>query len=216
MSYIYKSLMLFIFVFLPGILIFNTRKLPVKIKVNLYILISAFCIRFFTLFLYSILSNLEILNYIKPFYYLNLAAVPCTLILCIYVFTKSVNFNFNYIYLLETAIFITYFYFAFRLDSSISMGKNFVYILTYDNSLIIYIIMIIFNTLIALYSYFKSCRNNIRRLGFKLLFITSLISILEVYLKIFNLNFLPELILCDIFYGIVLYYAVSLFTYREY
>lgn len=209
MNYIYFMSILLIFFLLFIITFINTKKLTMKIKIGTCICTTLFFMKIITLCIFSFSSNLKLLNNLKPLYYTDFIAVPCAFILCYYILTKSVHINFNYLIGAEIAASIIYFIGAFKLKSTILLEKEYFYALRYDLGFLFNITFIAINFILLLICYNKYCHINYRKKGMYLLFISALVMIFEIYLKLFHMNFFSEPIVGDLLYVIALYYSIN-------
>lgn len=209
MNYIYFMCILLIFFLLFIITFINIKKLPMKIKIGTYICTTLFLLKIITLCIFSLSSNLKLLNYIKPLYYADFVAVPCAFILCYYIFTKSVHLNFNYIIGAEVIASFIYFICAYKFKSTILLEKEYFYALRYDLGFIFNIAFIVVNFILLLICYNKYCQINYKKKGIYLLFISALVMIFEIYLKLFHMNFFSEPIIGDLLYVVALYYFIN-------
>jgi hypothetical protein len=212
--YLYLILQLLIVVLIYYGLNLSIRYAPSKIKLLSIIVLSALMMRGISLLILFLWDNIVNLYLLKPFVFLNLAAIPLTAVICMYIFIRDDKINFSYSFLIAAVLLILYLLFVVKVPHGVQYSNKFGYHITLlkpEPVLYSYIALHTCFMVITIMQIGKAGANN---LGLYFVLLAVLVSIAERLLGLMGSEFLANSIAGDVLWTGILCYALAGFKKR--
>jgi len=184
---------------------------PDKIKVLSIFIVVLWLFRFTANIFLFVSKNIIFLYILKFFALINVATIPVTAILCLYIFYRNNEIKFDYLMLISVGIILLYGFFVFKLDYNIKRTESFGYIISFQNWLLIDFLLIIIASIILLCALLILGERLVNSEGASFLIAASSVTIIEIVLKVLGIQVMPNLVISDLAWVLVLVYAISAF-----
>jgi len=204
--YIFLLIMVFLLLFTA---IYLTRLAPKKIRTITIFIILVMFLRYFSLLILFLSSNIKYLYLLKITFFSNLVAVPLLALTVLYVFVRMDNIKFSYIFIIASIILILYAVAMYKCPAFLQSTKNHGYTMLFLENMYIYWIHIVLNTVILFIAVRLSTKKNMIKIGIYLVVISSLVTILELIMWTMGIILLQEIVLGDVIWISTLVYALN-------
>ncbi|MFL0196088.1 hypothetical protein ACJDU8_10995 [Clostridium sp. WILCCON 0269] len=186
-----------------------TKSLPGKIKVITFIIIIAMIFRYISISIMLFATNMKYLYMLKIPFFLNLIVVPMIVFTVLYIFIRKNNIKFYYIFIISIMLILLYIFIMYKCAAVLQIVEKSVYTLVFLQHIYIYWTYIVFNTLIIFFVLGFVNKKGVNKLGIYLVLLAAFVTVIESILWFMGIRILVENILGDIFWVIVLIYALN-------
>lgn len=201
------TLLLFMFyISYRGFLI--CKKAPFKIKILTYIAVLCIIIRNIALIIMFITENLTYLYFLKPLIYLNFISMPIIVCIILCILARSSKINFSYLFIVFFASVAIYILFILKGQIYIILNMDFGYMVNMINAEQIKNIALAFYTLCCMWFIVLIKEKNSNKLLIVFSAIACVVSIAEILLNIISMEFIPNLLISNCLWLILLDYIL--------
>ncbi|NLZ47879.1 MAG: hypothetical protein GX895_03675, partial [Clostridiales bacterium] len=123
---------------------------PDKIKLLSIIIITLWGLRFVANIILFQSKNIIFLYILKFFSLVNLATIPITALLCLYIFYRNSEIKIDYLILISVLVLLFYTITVFKLDYNIKRTESFGYIISFQNWLLVDFVFIVLVSIIMI------------------------------------------------------------------
>lgn len=204
--YVFVLIMVFLLLFIAAYL---TRFAPKKIKTITKFIILVMFLRYFSLLILFLSSNIKYLYLLKITFFLNFVSIPLLVLTVLYVFVRIDNVEFSYIFVIASIILILYTAAMYKCPGFLQNTKNYGYTMLLLEHMYIYWIYIVLNTVILFISLKLATKKNVIKIGVYLVSVSALITIVELIIWTMGIMLLQEIVLGDILWILTLVYALN-------
>lgn len=207
----------YVYIFIEMMLILITLKAadtgikyaPGKIKVLSMSIIILWFLRFAANIFLFLSKNIIYLYILKFFSLVNLATIPITALLCLYIFYRNNEIKFDYLILISVTVLLLYVFVIFKMNYNIKRTESFGYIISFQNWILIDFSVIIIASVIMLCALIILGGKLVNSGGISLIIAASAVTIIELVLKLLGIQVLPNLVVSDVVWVLTLVYAIS-------
>lgn len=182
---------------------------PNKIKVAAIIVIMIMLLRDISLMVLSLAHNIKHLYLLKSIFFLNFISIPLLALIVIYIFIRKDNINFSYIFIIAIVLAGLYGIMIYKCPAIVQINEIYGYTIIFAKDLYLYWICVTVNTVILFVTIALSKNKNINKLGISMIICASFITIIELILWIIGIRILPENVVGDMLWSIIIVYALS-------
>jgi hypothetical protein len=186
----------------------SVRFAPLKIRIISLAALAALGTRYIALIIFLISGNIKNLYLLKPLMFLNLLCLPVLAIISIYIYARNDKIKFNYYIISASLLLFIYIAAIIKLPVSIEIYGNLGYVMRFYNELLVYGIYLIFNTIFFFIAVVFLGNKTSNKLGMWLIFVASLIVIIEIIVKSIGVSMLPSILFGDIIWILAADYAL--------
>lgn len=184
---------------------------PDKIKVLSILILTLWLLRFAANIFLFLSKNIIFLYILKFFSLINLATIPITALLCLYIFFRNNEIKFDYLMLISAAVLALYAITSSKLDYTIKRTESFGYIISFQNWVLIDFSFMVIVSIIIICAILILGDKLVNSGGVSLIISASSVTIIEIVLKVLGIQALPNLVISDIAWVLTLVYAISSF-----
>lgn len=184
---------------------------PDKIKVLSILILTLWLLRFAVNIFLFLSKNIIFLYILKFFSLINLATIPITALLCLYIFFRNNEIKFDYLMLISAAVLALYAITSSKLDYTIKRTESFGYIISFQNWVLIDFSFMVIVSIIIICAILILGDKLVNSGGVSLIISASSVTIIEIVLKVLGIQALPNLVISDIAWVLTLVYAISSF-----
>lgn len=185
----------------------SLRNTPNKIRLICTIVFIGIVLRYLCLLVLFLVSNINYLYILKPFYFLNLICIPIGALIALYILIRNDKIKFSYIFLITGVLIVAYSYLIYSSSVKIETSSLYGYYMEFINSPYIYVVYMLFSVLFALII-LLNLKENIYKIGVILVILSSLTLICEGMLSLSSKGIFETFIISDIFWILTLNYGV--------
>ncbi|MFD3155833.1 hypothetical protein ACFIJ5_03065 [Haloimpatiens sp. FM7330] len=207
MTYIYLILLMFMFCILyKGISI--AVKTAFKVRVIANIALAGLLVRNIALFIMFLCQNIRYLYMLKPFIFLDLACIPILISILIYILARNNKMNFSYLFIISIILFCIYAIFMFKFDYTIFIYQNFGYNMEFLNQNYILIFLLCIYSIYLFLAIILMKHKNTRKTIMCFVIVICIVSILEIILRLSNINLIPNFIISQCLWILIVDYVL--------
>lgn len=206
--YIYIFLLIMVFLLLSTA-IYLIRLAPKKIKTITMLIIFAMFLRYFSLLVFFLSSNIKYLYLLKVLFFSNLVSVPLLALTVLYIFVRKDNIKFSYIFIVAAIILVLYAVTMYKCPGFLQSTKSYGYTMIFIEHMYIYWIYIVLNTIILFIATSLINKKNVIKVGIYLMIVSSLATIIELIMWTMGIVLLQEIVLGDAIWILTLVYALN-------
>lgn len=207
--FIYLILLLVMSLILYKGIELSFRYAPLKIKYLSIGILFAMVLRYIILGVMLVVKNIKYLYILKPIYFINLFVVPIAALIIIYILARNDKIKINFILIFLPILLFAYIIMLYKLPGYTILNANFGYNMYLDRQIIVYGIYIIINTIILFGTILLLDNRFANKPGLILVLVSTVVTIVEVLLKLNGIILLPSIIIGDMTWMLTLNYAIS-------
>lgn len=184
------------------------KKVPFKIKILTYIGILGIIIRNVALIIMFITENLAYLYFLKPLIYLNFISMPIIVCIILCILARNSKINFSYLFIVFFASVAIYILFILKGQIDIILNMDFGYVVNMINGEYLKNIALAFYTLCFIWCIILIRENNYNKSLIVFATVVCGVSIVEILSSITNAEFIPNLLISNCLWLILLDYIL--------
>lgn len=209
MYYFYLILLLLIFVLLFSGINLSKNFAPAKIKFISIFALLLLAIRYITIFIFFISSNIKYLYLLKPAVFLNSLCIPILAMISIYILARKDKLKLTYIIIVSIVILLVYIFAIFTMKTNIEIYKNLGYRMYFESNNILDAMYLVLNTIFFFTSIILLSSSVTNKFGMWLALASSLILMLEIIVKSAGFSIFPFILIGDIFWLITMNFSLN-------
>lgn len=208
-SYIYIFVEMLMIIL--GMYCLNTIKKygPGKIKLVVTVILVLEVFRLISNLIMFVSDSILFLYILKFFALVNIATIPITGIICVYIFIRSENINFDNIFMAGAILLVAYSITVFNVEYSVQRTIDFGYLITLRQWVYVELAFVAVISVILIWAMLVVGKKVSNNTGLIFVIIASMLTIGEITMKIFGLQVMPNLFFADFIWIMVLMYAIS-------
>ncbi|HCW05724.1 MAG TPA: hypothetical protein DGK91_15130, partial [Clostridium sp.] len=171
---------------------------PDKIKVLSIFIIILWLLRFTANIFLFLSRNIIFLYILKFFSLINIATIPITALLSLYIFYRNNEIKADYLMVISAIVLMAYTLIIFKMDYNLKRTESFGYIISFENWLFIDFSVIVIVSIIMVCGLIIVGEKLVNSGGVALIITASSVTIIEIVLKLLGIQVMPSLVISDI------------------
>ena len=204
----YIFFLLLMLIIITNGIIFCFKYAPLKIRILSLFVLVLLALRYVTLIIFYIHKSINYLYLLRALYFVNILCIPIIAFIVLYILSRNDKIKFRIIIVISSILVLLFSFIIIDGRVNLILSSNSFYTMTISSASVVNIFYLIINILFLVVSIFMIDKLSIKKMGFVLILIASIIVICEIGLSFINVATFPEQIVGDMAWVTTLNYAL--------